>query len=172
MRSNLPVTNLEYVMKDTETIVSKTDMHGNITYINQDFIDISGFSEAELIGSPQNIVRHPDMPTEAFADFWHTLKAGKAWTGIVKNRCKNGDHYWVVANAAPIIENGKAIGYASIRVKPTREQVQTADKAYRALKAGDHSIDIREGRAVSRASSRFSLFTGVNRPGFRGGHLV
>ena len=162
MRSNLPVTNLEYVMKDTETIVSKTDMHGNITYINQDFIDISGFSEAELIGAPQNIVRHPDMPTEAFADFWHTLKAGKAWTGIVKNRCKNGDHYWVVANAAPIIENGKAIGYASIRVKPTREQVQTADKAYRALKAGDHSIDIREGRAVSRASSRFSLFTGVS----------
>ena len=162
MRSNLPVTNLEYVMKDTETIVSKTDMHGNITYINQDFIDISGFSEAELIGAPQNIVRHPDMPTEAFADFWHTLKAGKAWTGIVKNRCKNGDHYWVVANAAPIIENGKIVGYASIRVKPTREQVQAADKAYRALKAGDHSIDIREGRAVSRASSRFSLFTGVS----------
>ncbi|WP_157648629.1 PAS domain-containing protein, partial [Thiobacillus denitrificans] len=100
MRSNMPVTNIEYVLQDTETVVSKTDLHGNITYVNQDFINISGFSEAELIGQPQNIVRHPDMPVEAFADFWSTLKDGKAWTGLVKNRCKNGDHYWVEANAA------------------------------------------------------------------------
>ena len=150
MRSNLPVTNVEYVLKDTESIVSKTDLHGNITYVNQDFIDISGFSEAELIGQPQNIVRHPDMPVEAFADFWRTLKSGKAWTGLVKNRCKNGDHYWVVANAAPIIENQKVIGYASIRMKPTREQVQAAESAYRAIKAGDTTLEIREGNAVKR----------------------
>jgi aerotaxis receptor len=148
MRSNMPVTNVEYVMKDTETVVSKTDLHGNITYVNQDFINISQFSEEELLGQPQNIVRHPDMPVEAFADFWSTLKSGKAWTGLVKNRCKNGDHYWVVANAAPIIENGQAVGYSSIRTKPSREQVQAADAAYRAIKAGNSGLEIHEGKAI------------------------
>ncbi|MBT9589365.1 MAG: PAS domain-containing protein, partial [Thiobacillus sp.] len=155
MRSNMPVTNVEYVLKDTDTIVSKTDLHGNIAYINQDFVDISGFSEAELIGGPQNIVRHPDMPVEAFADFWDTLKAGKAWTGLVKNRCKNGDHYWVMDNAAPIIENHTVVGYASIRVKPGRDQVQAAETAYRAIKAGDSSLRIREGVVIKGSS--FSL---------------
>jgi aerotaxis receptor len=149
MRSNLPVTNIEYVLKDTETVVSKTDPHGNITYVNQDFVNISGYSEAELIGAPQNIVRHPDMPVEAFADFWRTIKSGKAWTGLVKNRCKNGDHYWVEANAAPLIENGKVVGYTSIRTKPAREQVQAAERAYRAIKAGDTSLKVQEGDAVS-----------------------
>jgi aerotaxis receptor len=158
MRSNLPITNVEYVLKDSETIVSKTDMHGNITYVNQDFVHISGFSEDELIGQPQNIVRHPDMPVEAFADFWSTLRSGKAWTGLVKNRCKNGDHYWVEANASPIIENHKVVGYASIRVKPSREQVQAAESAYRAIKAGDKTLEIREGSAVKRSMLlRFSL---------------
>ncbi|MFP5410828.1 MAG: methyl-accepting chemotaxis protein [Gammaproteobacteria bacterium] len=148
MRTNLPVTNVEYVLKDHETVVSKTDLHGNITYVNQDFINISGFSEEELLGAPQNIVRHPDMPVEAFADFWQTLKAGKAWTGLVKNRCKNGDHYWVEANAAPLIENGKMVGYTSVRTRPAREAVQAAEAAYRAIKAGDRSLKIREGNAV------------------------
>ncbi|MBU1225091.1 MAG: PAS domain-containing protein [Gammaproteobacteria bacterium] len=151
MRTNMPVTNAEYVLKDTETVVSKTDLHGNITYVNQDFVNISGFSEAELMGQPQNIVRHPDMPVEAFADLWRTIKSGKAWTGLVKNRCKNGDHYWVLANAAPIIENGKTTGFASIRVKPTRDQVQAAEGAYRAVKAGGKTLAIQEGKAVKRS---------------------
>ena len=148
MRSNLPVTNVEYVLKDTETIVSKTDLHGNIAYVNQDFVNISGFSEEELMGAPQNIVRHPDMPVEAFADLWHTLKSGKAWTGLVKNRCKNGDHYWVEANAAPLIENGQIVGYTSIRTKPSREAVQAAEAAYSAIKGGDTSLKVKEGNAV------------------------
>ncbi len=152
MRSNLPVTNVELVLKDIETIVSKTDLNGNITYVNHGFINISGFSEAELIGAPQNIVRHPDMPVEMFADFWSTLRSGKAWTGLVKNRCKNGDHYWVAANAAPISENHKVVGYASILMKPTREQVQAAESAYRAIKAGDKSLKIRDGSAVKRSA--------------------
>ena len=135
MRTNLPVTNVEYILKDTETVVSKTDLKGKITYVNQDFINISGFSEQELIGAPQNIVRHPDMPEEAFEDFWRTIKSGKAWTGLVKNRCKNGNHYWVEANAAPLLENGKTVGYTSIRIKPTREQVRAAEAAYSAIKA-------------------------------------
>ena len=152
MRSNMPISQVEYVLQDHETVVSKTDLSGNITYVNQDFVNISGFSEEELLGAPQNIVRHPDMPIEAFADFWHTLKSGKAWTGLVKNRCKNGDYYWVEANAAPVMENQKVVGFASIRIKPSRAQVQAADKAYRALKAGDKSIEIREGEVVKRAS--------------------
>jgi aerotaxis receptor len=156
MRSNMPVTNVEYVLKDTETVVSKTDLHGNITYVNQDFINISGFSEEELLGAPQNIVRHPDMPVEAFADFWRTLKDGKAWTGLVKNRCKNGDYYWVEANAAPIIENRQVVGYASIRTKPSREQVQAAEGAYRAIKAGDKGLKVEEGNAVR--CSPFQVF--------------
>ncbi len=150
MRSNMPVTNVEYVLKDDEVIVSKTDLHGNITYVNQDFVNISGFSAEELLGAPQNIVRHPDMPVEAFADFWHTIRSGKAWTGLVKNRCKNGDHYWVEANAAPIIEDRKIVGYASIRTKPGRERVQEAEAAYRAIKAGDRTLEIVEGRVVRR----------------------
>jgi aerotaxis receptor len=148
MRTNLPVTNVEYVLQDNETIVSRTDLNGNITYVNRAFIDVSGFSEDELLGAPQNIVRHPDMPVEAFADFWHSLKSGKAWTGLVKNRCKNGDHYWVEANAAPIIENRKVVGYSSIRIKPSRAQIQAAESAYRAIKSGDTSLMIQDGRAV------------------------
>ncbi len=151
MRSNMPVTNVEYVLKDGETVVSKTDLHGNITYVNQDFINISGFSADELIGAPQNIVRHPDMPVEAYADFWSTLRSGKAWTGLVKNRCKNGDYYWVEANAAPLIENGNVAGYASIRTRPSREQIQAAESAYRAIKAGDKTLEIKDGRVVRRS---------------------
>jgi aerotaxis receptor len=152
MRSNLPITNVEYVLKDHEAPTSKTDIHGNITYVNQDFVNISGFSEDELLGQPHNIVRHPDMPVEAFADLWNTLRSGKPWTGIVKNRCKNGDHYWVEANAAPIFENGKIVGFTSVRGKPAREQVQAAEGAYRAVKAGDKTLAIREGKAVKRSA--------------------
>ena len=154
MRNNMAVTGVEYVLNEAETIVSKTDLHGNITYINQDFMDVSGFSEEELIGAPQNIVRHPDMPKEAFADFWRTLQSGKAWTGLVKNRCKNGDHYWVEANAAPLIENGQIIGYTSIRIKPDRAQVRAAESAYREIRSGSKKLEIAEGEAV-----RYSLLT-------------
>ena len=93
MKINLPVTQNEVELRDDTLIVSRTDLKGQITYINKDFLDISGFTEDELIGKAHNIVRHPDMPAEAFADFWTTLKAGRPWTGYVKNRCKNGDFY-------------------------------------------------------------------------------
>ena len=114
MRNNLPVTNVEVQLDEHTLIVSKTDLKGQITYINKDFIDISGFTEAELIGQPHNIVRHPDMPAEAFADFWQDLKDDRPWTGLVKNRCKNGDYYWVLANATPLRENGKVVSGADL----------------------------------------------------------
>ncbi|MGV8892050.1 MAG: methyl-accepting chemotaxis protein [Burkholderiaceae bacterium] len=155
MRTNLPVTNNEYILQDSETIVSKTDLKGKITYINQDFLRICGFSEEELLGKAHNIVRHPDMPEEAFDDMWRTLKCGKAWTGLVKNRCKNGDYYWVEANVAPLMENHQTVGYTSIRGKPTRDQVKAADDAYRAIKSGNKRLEIREGGAFVRSPLDF-----------------
>jgi aerotaxis receptor len=150
MRLNAPVTQNEYIMEDGKTIVSSTDLQGNINYANPYFIEVSGFTEAELIGAPQNIVRHPDMPVEAFADLWSTIKSGMPWTGLVKNRCKNGDYYWVLANVTPVIEQGKPVGYLSVRTKPTREQVRQADELYRQFKAGNpRRMRIVNGRGVS-----------------------
>ena len=148
MRMNLPVTPNEYVLQPHEAPTSRTDVKGNIVYVNQDFLRVTGFSEAELIGSPQNIIRHPDMPAEAFADMWGCLHAGKPWTGMVKNRRKNGDFYWVEASVVPIYEGDAIVGYTSVRSKPTSEQIQAADAAYRAIRAGDRALRIESGRVV------------------------
>lgn len=136
MKINMPVTNHEIVLSDSSSIVSKTDLKGNITYVNQDFIDISGFTEHEVMGINHNIVRHPDMPPAAFEDLWKTVQAGRAWNGIVKNRCKNGDHYWVDANVTPIRENGQMVGYISVRKKPSRTQIEAADQLYKQMREG------------------------------------
>jgi methyl-accepting chemotaxis protein len=149
MRTNFPVTNSEYQLKETSFIVSKTDLKGIIAYVNAEFIEVSGFSEHELIGQPHNLVRHPDMPEQAFADMWATLKAGRPWTGVVKNRCKNGDYYWVVTNVTPIIDDGVATGYLSVRHKPTREQIETHETVYQSFREGKQGkLRIREGKAV------------------------
>ena len=169
MRTNLPVTNNEIQLTDATLIVSKTDLKGRITYINKDFLDISGFTEAELIGQPHNIVRHPDMPIEAFQDLWDTLKAGRPWTGYVKNRCKNGDYYWVLANAAPIIESGQVTGYISARRKATREAIDAHEAAYRMFREKRQGrLKIQFGKAMKPALIEFSnwgiarkLWTGV-----------
>jgi aerotaxis receptor len=148
MRSNLPVTNKELQLVESKTIVSITDLKGNITYANPYFVQVSGFTEAELIGAPQNIVRHPDMPVEAFTDLWTTIKTGAQWCGIVKNRCKNGDYYWVSANVTPVLKAGKPIGYMSVRTKPTEAEVNTAKGLYEEFKVGNpDKLKLREGRA-------------------------
>jgi methyl-accepting chemotaxis protein len=164
MRNNTPVTNNEYILTDKDLIVSKTDMQGNITYINDDFLRISGFVESELIGQPQNIIRHPDMPAEAFEDLWRDLKAGKPWTGFVKNRCKNGDFYWVRANATPIIENGQITGYMSVREAPSRTDIDTISAIYRLFKQGKQGdMKIRHGAIVTpRLSDKLSFFKKMN----------
>ncbi|MEO1767493.1 methyl-accepting chemotaxis protein [Thiobacter aerophilum] len=136
MRRNLPVTQQEYDYRPGAVIISKTDAKGIILDANDDFVEISGYSREELIGQPHNILRHPDMPPAAFADLWATIKRGKLWNGIVKNRRKNGDHYWVEANVAPIFEQGRIAGYVSVRVKPTREQIAAAEKLYAEINAG------------------------------------
>ena len=150
MRTNLPVTQNEIVMRDDQMIVSKTDLKGQITYINRDFLDISGFTEAELIGQPHNIVRHPDMPSEAYTDLWRTLKAERPWIGLVKNRCKNGDYYWVEAHATPLYENGQVVGYMSVRKKPNRATIDATDAIYRQFREGKAGgMQINLGQAVS-----------------------
>jgi len=131
MRINMPVTDKEVLLTERTLIVSKTDLKGRITYINKDFLEISGFTEAELIGEPHNLVRHPDMPAEAFEDMWRTLKEGRPWTGMVKNRCKNGDYYWVLANATPIWDGGQVSGYMSVRRQPSRSSVEETEHIYR-----------------------------------------
>jgi len=148
MRQNLPVSNQEVELDEDQAIVSKTDLEGNIVYVNPYFEHISGFSAAELVGQPQNIIRHPDMPPEAFADLWQTIRAGIPWTGLVKNRCKNGDFYWVKANITPIKENGRTIGYMSVRTKADRGQVAAASEAYRKIIAGARDIRIKNGQIV------------------------
>ncbi len=142
MRTNLPVTQREFDYPADATLMSSTDTHSRILYANEAFIQVSGFTREELMGQPHNMVRHPDMPREAFADMWATLKQGESWTALVKNRCKNGDHYWVRANATPVVRGGQVQGYMSVRTRPSREEVQSAEQLYQRF---------REGRAGSLA---------------------
>ena len=157
MRVNEPITDREVLLPDGELLVSRTDAGGRIEFANKAFVDISGFSEQELFGAPHNIVRHPHMPKEAFADLWRTIKSGQSWEGLVKNRTKSGDFYWVRANVTPVMEDGKPSGFISIRSKPTREDVAAAEKLYAALRQGTaEGIALRGGEVVSTTlPSRF-----------------
>ncbi|WP_428826942.1 methyl-accepting chemotaxis protein [Azonexus sp. IMCC34842] len=150
MKKNLPVTDQEVVLSPDTLIVSKTDLKGIITYVNRDFLEISGFAEAELIGEPHNLVRHPDMPVEAFRDLWDTLKQNRPWTGYVKNRCKNGDYYWVEANVTPIWENASVTGYMSVRRRADPAVVRQVDEVYRQFREKRQGrLQIVRGAAVS-----------------------
>ena len=132
MKNNQPITQKNYPVRNDCAIISHTDEEGMITYVNDDFVDYAGYTRQELIGKPHNIVRHPDMPQEAYRDMWATLKQGKAWQGIVKNRRKNGDHYWVKATASPRPEGG----YMSVRLKATDEEIRSAEDLYRQINQG------------------------------------
>ncbi|WP_459177060.1 methyl-accepting chemotaxis protein [Ewingella americana] len=130
MRVNMPVTQREYGLDPDTTLMSTTDVNSRIIYANSAFINVSGFSEEELIFKPHNIVRHPDMPVEAFADMWFTLQQGDSWTGLVKNRRQNGDHYWVRANVTPVYHLDTLTGYISVRNKPDAQEIESAESLY------------------------------------------
>ncbi|MDX3775689.1 PAS domain-containing methyl-accepting chemotaxis protein [Chromatiaceae bacterium AAb-1] len=149
MRKNLPVTANERFFPKEQKLISSTDLKGIIRHCNDSFVEISGFSRDELIGSPHNIVRHPDMPELAFHTMWSYLKAGKPWMGLVKNRCKNGDYYWVDAYVTPITENGQVIGYESVRTVPLRSDVARADKLYGSLRTAGKSKAKRSNTSVA-----------------------
>ncbi|HYD71457.1 methyl-accepting chemotaxis protein [Azospirillum sp.] len=149
MRDTGPITNREVLLEDGTLLVSRTDPKGKITFVNKAFVDISGFSEQELLGAPHNLVRHPHMPAGAFADLWETIKAGRPWEGLVKNRSKSGDHYWVRANVTPLVENGAVTGYISIRSKPSRAQVAEAERVYELFRTGKaNHLTVKEGVVV------------------------
>lgn len=150
MKTNLPVTNVETHLPEGEFIYSSTDLRGNIVEANEAFATISNYSREEMIGQPHNMVRHPDMPAEAFTDMWRDLKAGRPWRGVVKNRRKDGGFYWVVANASPVREHGQVVGYQSVRVRPSREEIAAAEAAYKRIREGDKSLAIEQGRVVKR----------------------
>jgi aerotaxis receptor len=163
MKNNQPVTGVERALPKGRVIISKTDLKGITTYANDAFVDISGFSREELIGKNHNIVRHPDMPPSAFADLWSTLKQGYPWHGVVKNRCKNGDHYWVSAMVMPIREQGNITGYMSVRKAATRQEIEQCEALYRQVREGKVKLQA-TGSGFLRnipIKTRFAVFMGV-----------
>jgi aerotaxis receptor len=145
MRNNQPVTGREYPFPQGKTVISYTNLKGQITRANEAFIELSGFTKDELMGQPHNLVRHPDMPPEAFRDMWDTLKRGRPWSGLVKNRRKDGDHYWVRAYASPLADG---TGYVSVRVAASRQEISAAEQLYVQMNRND-SIKLDEGQVVS-----------------------
>lgn len=150
MSSHLYVTQQNTPLDDDTTLMSTTDLHSYITHANDTFVTVSGYSLNELLAQPHNLVRHPDMPKAAFADMWYTLKQGEPWSGIVKNRCKNGDHYWVRANAVPMVREGQVTGYMSIRTCATEEEIAAVEPLYQALNENRCARRIHKGLVVRK----------------------
>lgn len=152
-----PVTDREHVYDARWMLVSTTDLQGRITHCNREFVTVSGYAYDELIGQPHHLIRHPDMPPEAFRDLWSTIGRGRPWTGVVKNRCRNGDHYWVLAHVTPVLEGGRPVGYMSVRLAPDRAQIAAAETLHARLAEERH-----------RPSPRWRLHAGrLRRTGWR-----
>ena len=170
MRTNLPVTQKEYQFPADQTLISVTDLKGRITYCNGNFVTVSGYQRDELLGQPHNIVRHPDMPEEAFRDLWHTIQErGLPWSALVKNRRKNGDHYWVRANATPMRDGDRIVGYLSVRTRPTEDEIQAYDKLYAKMReeaAAGKLVHVLQGGEVVRKGWLGSVAR-VLKPGLR-----
>ena len=153
MRINNPVSQIEYALPADCTLVSVTDTKGRITYCNPAFIEVSGYTARELMGQPHNMVRHPDMPEEAFRDMWATIEGRKPWTALVKNRRKNGDFYWVRANATPMLDGGQITGYLSVRTAPARNEIDAAEALYRQMRdeaSAGNKIHVLRGGVLQR----------------------
>ncbi|WP_001230736.1 methyl-accepting chemotaxis protein [Leptospira interrogans] len=134
MRKNLPITSQEITIPINSVLISHTDMKGRISYVSQDFANISGFSEEEMLGEPHNLIRHPDVPSEIFREMWETIQDGNPWSGIIKNRAKSGDYYWVDATVTPVMNEGVISGYMSVRKKATEDQIRRAEILFSQLK--------------------------------------
>lgn len=150
---NSYVTDVETIVPEGVFIYSRTDLRGLITEANEAFCQLSGYSVDEMLGKPHNIVRHPDMPKEAFADLWGTVQEGRPWQGLVKNRRKDGGYYWVIANASPVRENGQIVGYQSLRYKPSRELIRIVEPVYARILAGNSGLYVEDGYAFPEQSA-------------------
>ncbi|MDO9103780.1 MAG: methyl-accepting chemotaxis protein [Methylovulum sp.] len=157
MKINMPVTDKEVLMKKGEILVSRTDLKGRITYVNDAFVAISGYTREELLGANHNLIRHPDMPPAAFADLWATLQQGKPWAAPVKNRTKSGDFYWVEANVIPVYKNEQLHEYFSARYAPKREQIEQAEILYKKLNANTAKLRPTGLAAAAKAVSETAL---------------
>ncbi|HEX7639207.1 MAG TPA: PAS domain-containing protein, partial [Burkholderiaceae bacterium] len=135
MRNNQPVIDEEYRFDPGSSLLSTTDLQGRILHCNDAFVLVSGFTRDELLGQPHNLIRHPDMPPEAFADMWRTIRGGSPWTGLVKNRRKDGRYYWVRANVTPLLGSDGVVGYLSVRTAPEHEEVTAAQRVYDEMRA-------------------------------------
>ncbi|MFG1496056.1 PAS domain-containing methyl-accepting chemotaxis protein [Saccharospirillum sp. HFRX-1] len=142
MRDNQPVTQERYEFPDDQRLISSTDTSGNIKHCNNAFVEVSGFSRDELIDQPHNIVRHPDMPPAIYANMWSYLKAGEPWMGVVKNRRKNGDHYWVNAYVTPIRDGNTVVGFESVRTRPQEDDVKRAEALYKRMRKGKKPVSL------------------------------
>ncbi|ACS86892.1 methyl-accepting chemotaxis protein [Musicola paradisiaca] len=160
MRNNQPVTQHEYQFDKDSTLMSVTDVDSHIIYANDVFITVSGFDPDEIDGQPHNMVRHPDMPVEAFGDMWNTLKQQEPWSALVKNRRKNGDHYWVRANAVPIVRNGRTTGYMSVRTQPERQDIEQAETLYQKVRSGQ-AKNVRFHKGIVVKTGVFGMFSRV-----------
>jgi aerotaxis receptor len=168
MKNNQPVSLNEYHFPEDSILVSRTDINGRITYANPAFVEASGYPIDELLGQHHNLVRHPDMPKDAFKDMWETIQSGKGWTGYVKNRRKNGDFYWVFATATPTLNNGRVVGFTSVRVKPDANVVRQVDALYKKIQSGQATnIVLSEGRVLKKGLFSFFLNTEWNNLGVR-----
>ena len=152
MRLNLPTIDDEFPLPPGASLVSTTDLQGRILYGNPDFVAASGYTSDELVGQPHNLIRHPDVPAAAFEDLWRSIQAGQPWTGLVKNRRKDGRYYWVRANVTPLLDAGRPIGYLSVRTVPTRDEVAAAQSLYRTMRSDEFqrapTFALRQGELV------------------------
>lgn len=152
MRPSPTPTTIERVLNDHDFIVSKTDTKGIIKYGNRIFIAMSGYSEAELLGANHNIIRHPDMPRCIFQLLWDTLEQQHEVFAYVKNLCKDGSFYWVLANITPSFDaNGRVVGYFSVRRKAQPSAIATISEIYARLLAEERRVE--SGQAARRKES-------------------
>ncbi|WP_227747124.1 PAS domain-containing protein [Paraburkholderia franconis] len=153
-------TNVEYVLDDSIAMISKGDLDGKITYVNRDFVKVSGYNEDEVLGAPQSILADGQTPSEVFEDFLRTVKGNRTWTGVTKGRRKNGDYFWVHMTAAPIFKEHRIAGFITIRSKATPEMIGEAEQAYAAMRDGRKDLELDEGRIVKRPAFRvLKVFT-------------
>ena len=150
MSSSRPVTQREVFLASDTALVSRTDLRGIINYANEAFVQICGYTRAELLGNSHSLLRHPDMPAAVFAELWASVRAGRAWRGLVKNRCKTGDHYWVEAFVTPFHDNGMLVGYQSIRRPPSRQQISDAETFYKAINSGQARYPVHQPSLLER----------------------
>lgn len=158
-----PLTGKLRTFADDQLIVTKTDPTGRIVYANDIFVNISGYSEEELLGQPHSMIRHPEMPRTIFKLLWDRLAAGREIFAFVCNRSKNGDHYWVLAHVTPNVDaGGKTVGFHSSRRTMADRALEAIAPLYRTLR----TVEAEGDRKAALVAAQARLETEVRRLGY------